>query len=59
MRERIEIKSEDEDDSGEDSERRDGGDVAPTLPHPSPHHLPATPHVTPTTLHLRLCPCYH
>lgn len=49
MRERIEIKSEDENDSGEDSERRDGGDVAPTLPHPSPHHLPATPLVTPTT----------
>lgn len=34
---------------GDDSGERDGGNVAPTLPHPSPHHLPATPHVTPTT----------
>ena len=59
MRKRIEIKSDEDDDDDGGSGRRDGGDVAPTLPHPSPHHLPATPHVTPTTLHLRLCPYYH
>lgn len=49
MRKRIEIKSEDDDEDDGGSGRRDGGDVAPTLPHSSPHHLPATPHVTPTT----------
>lgn len=49
MRKRIEIKSDEDDDDESGSGRRDGGDVTPTLPHTSPHHLSATLPATPTT----------